>query len=141
MHRLTRTRSLTFEQKRKRSFKAYPSVVYTQMVQLQKRLEREREMVGGGGGGGKEALAVCSNKSLGIGITMWDIESGDHLLHIPTCASSPHGLTCLGNQCLAASQIHRQGSVAGGVIFFWPFNKVIILILYLSFKACGLFLV
>ncbi|KAG5537160.1 hypothetical protein RHGRI_024556 [Rhododendron griersonianum] len=81
-------------------------------------------MVGGGGGGGKEALAVCSNKSLGIGITMWDIESGDHLLHIPTCASSPHGLTCLGNQCLAASQIHRQGSVAGGVIFFWPFNKV-----------------
>ncbi|XP_058226358.1 protein ROOT INITIATION DEFECTIVE 3-like [Rhododendron vialii] len=75
------------------------------------------------GGGGKEALAVCSNKSLGIGITMWDIESGDHLLHLPTCASLPHGLTCLGNQCLAASQIHRQGSVAGGVIFIWPFNK------------------
>ncbi|KAH7865214.1 hypothetical protein Vadar_003769 [Vaccinium darrowii] len=74
--------------------------------------------------GTKEALVVCSNKSLGIGITMWDTESGDHLLHIPTCASSPHGLiTCLGNQRLVASQIHRRGSVAGGVIFIWPLNK------------------
>ncbi|CAL5361867.1 unnamed protein product [Camellia sinensis] len=46
--------------------------------------EREREM----GGIGKEALIVCSDKSLGIGITIWDIESGENLLHIPTSASS-----------------------------------------------------
>ncbi|CAL5444439.1 unnamed protein product [Camellia sinensis] len=75
------------------------------------------------GGIGKEALVVCSDKSLGIGITIWDIESGENLLHIPTSASPPHGLICLANQCLVASQIHRQGSVAGGVIFIWPFNK------------------
>ncbi|KAF5932966.1 hypothetical protein HYC85_029137 [Camellia sinensis] len=75
------------------------------------------------GGIGKEALVVCSDKSLGIGITVWDIESGENLLHIPTSASPPHRLICLANQCLVASQIHRQGSVAGGVIFIWPFNK------------------
>ncbi|KAF5932970.1 hypothetical protein HYC85_029141 [Camellia sinensis] len=75
------------------------------------------------GGIGKEALVVCSDKSLGIGLTIWDIESGENLLHIPTSASPPHGLICLANQCLVASQIHRQGSVAGGVIFIWPFNK------------------
>ncbi|KAL7174830.1 hypothetical protein ACSBR1_043845 [Camellia fascicularis] len=75
------------------------------------------------GGIGKEALVVCSDESLGIGITIWDIESGENLLHIPTSASPPHGLICLANQCLVASLIHRQGSVAGGVIFIWPFNK------------------
>ncbi|GFZ17417.1 hypothetical protein Acr_26g0006870 [Actinidia rufa] len=73
--------------------------------------------------GGKEALAVCSDKSLSIGITIEDIDSGAHLLHIPTSASPSHGLTCLASQCLVASQIHRQGSVAGGVIFIWPLNK------------------
>ncbi|KAL7179576.1 hypothetical protein ACSBR1_042883 [Camellia fascicularis] len=85
------------------------------------------------GGIGKEALVVCSDKSLGIGITIWDIESGENLLHVPTSASPPHGLICLANQCLVASQIHRQGSVAGGVIFIWPFNK---LNLKISFKSC-----
>ncbi|KAF5932974.1 hypothetical protein HYC85_029145 [Camellia sinensis] len=66
---------------------------------------------------------LCAVTSLGIGITIWDIESGENLLHIPTSASPPHGLICLANQCLVASQIQRQGSVAGGVIFIWPFNK------------------
>ncbi|KAL6996990.1 hypothetical protein U1Q18_007114 [Sarracenia purpurea var. burkii] len=73
--------------------------------------------------GDKEALVVCSDKSLGVGITIWDVHTGSHLLHIPTCASPPRGLTCLTNQCLVASQIHRQGSVAGGVIFMWPLIK------------------
>ena len=67
---------------------------------------------------------MCSDKSLSIGITIEDIDSGAHLLHIPTSASPSHGLTCLASQCLVASQIHRQGSVAGGVIFIWPLNKV-----------------
>ncbi|KAI3499550.1 hypothetical protein L1887_35353 [Cichorium endivia] len=71
----------------------------------------------------KEALVVCGDKNLTVGLTIWDIETGDHLLHIPTCASPFHGLTCLRNQYLVASQIHRPGSVAGGVIFTWPFSK------------------
>ncbi|XP_052176443.1 protein ROOT INITIATION DEFECTIVE 3-like [Diospyros lotus] len=73
--------------------------------------------------GEKEALVACSDKSLGIGITIWDIEKGDVLGHIPTSASPPHGLACLADQCLVASQISRRGSVAGGVIFMWPLDK------------------
>ncbi|OVA09493.1 WD40 repeat [Macleaya cordata] len=70
-----------------------------------------------------EALVVCSDKSMGAGITVWDMESGDHLLHIPTCASPPHGLLCLRNHFLVASQVHKHGSFGGGAIFIWPFNK------------------
>ncbi|KAL5721886.1 hypothetical protein ACHQM5_005472 [Ranunculus cassubicifolius] len=70
-----------------------------------------------------EALVVCSDKSLSTGITIWDIETGEHLLHIPTCASLPHGFLCLNNQFLIASQVQRQGSVGEGVIFVWPLNK------------------
>ncbi|KAI3877050.1 hypothetical protein MKX03_004187 [Papaver bracteatum] len=71
----------------------------------------------------REALVVCSDKSLGAGITIWDMESGDHLLHIPTCASPSHGFICLRNQFLVASQIHKHGSFGGGAIFIWPLNK------------------
>uniref|UniRef100_A0A5B7A004 Uncharacterized protein n=2 Tax=Davidia involucrata TaxID=16924 RepID=A0A5B7A004_DAVIN len=79
--------------------------------------EREREM------GGREALVVCSDRTMSIGITIWDMESGNHLVHIPTCASPPHGLICLRKQYLVASQIHRHGSFGGGSIIIWPLNK------------------
>ncbi|VVA21756.1 PREDICTED: WD [Prunus dulcis] len=72
---------------------------------------------------GGEAVVVCSDKSMGIGITIWGIDTGDRLLHIPTCASAPHGLVCLRNQFLVASQIHKHGSVGGGAISMWPLNK------------------
>lgn len=75
-------------------------------------------------GNGGEALVACGDKSMGTGVTLWDLDTGDHLLHIPTCASPPHGMLCLRNQFLFASQIHRHGSVGGGAIFFWPLNKV-----------------
>ncbi|KAK9115798.1 hypothetical protein Sjap_014745 [Stephania japonica] len=52
----------------------------------------------------KEALVVCSDKSLSAGVTVWDMETGDHLLHIPTCASPLHGLLCLNNHSIIASQ-------------------------------------
>ncbi|XP_071903606.1 protein ROOT INITIATION DEFECTIVE 3-like isoform X2 [Coffea arabica] len=71
----------------------------------------------------KEALAVCSDKNISIGITIWDLENGDRLLHIPTCSSPPHGLISLRNQYLVASQVQRTGSVSGGVIFSWPLSK------------------
>ncbi|XP_034711979.1 protein ROOT INITIATION DEFECTIVE 3-like isoform X3 [Vitis riparia] len=73
--------------------------------------------------GGREALVVCSDRSMSVGITVWDMVSGDQLLHIPTCAASPHGLMCLREQFLVASQIHRHGSLGGGAIFIWPLNK------------------
>ncbi|PON77335.1 Guanine nucleotide-binding protein, beta subunit [Parasponia andersonii] len=75
------------------------------------------------GSGGGEALVVCSNKSSATGISIWDIATGNHLLHIPTCASPPRGLVCLRNQFIFASQIHRHGSVGGGAIFMWHLNK------------------
>ncbi|MBA0707847.1 hypothetical protein Golax_019858, partial [Gossypium laxum] len=71
----------------------------------------------------KEALVVCSDKSTGIGITVWDLETGEQLLHIPTCAAAPHGLFCLRNQFIVASQSNRHGSFGGGSIFIWPLNK------------------
>ncbi|MFS7971549.1 putative transcription factor WD40-like family [Helianthus anomalus] len=71
----------------------------------------------------KEALVVGGDNNLTVGLTIWDIQTGDHLLHIPTCASPLHGITCFRHQYLLASPIHRPGSVAAGVIFTWPFSK------------------
>ncbi|KAF4377858.1 hypothetical protein G4B88_031524 [Cannabis sativa] len=70
-----------------------------------------------------EALVVCSNKSSATGMSIMDMSTGEQLLHIPTCASPPHGLCCLRNHFLFASQIHRHGSVGGGAIFMWHLNK------------------
>lgn len=85
----------------------------------------------------EEALVVCSDKNLGIGITIWDLETGDHLLHIPTSASIPHGLICLTNQFLVASQIQKTPSFGGGVIFKWPLNKVHIYISEIFVGFCN----
>ncbi|KAK9278188.1 hypothetical protein L1049_027748 [Liquidambar formosana] len=51
------------------------------------------------------------------------MDTGQQIFHIPTSASPPHGLLCLRNQFLVASQIHKQGSCGGGAIFIWPLNK------------------
>ncbi|KAF3436857.1 hypothetical protein FNV43_RR19610 [Rhamnella rubrinervis] len=72
---------------------------------------------------GGEALVACGDKNMGTGVTLWDLDTGDHLLRIPTCASSPHGMLCLRNQFLVASQTHRHGAVGGGAIFIWCLNK------------------
>lgn len=72
----------------------------------------------------REALVACSDKSMKIGVTIWDIDTGDNLLHIPTCASPPFGLLCLRNRFLVASQINKHGSVCGGSIGVWSLNKV-----------------
>ncbi|XP_044487066.1 protein ROOT INITIATION DEFECTIVE 3-like [Mangifera indica] len=72
---------------------------------------------------GSEALVVCSDRSLKVGMTIWDIETGDQILRIPSCAASPHGLLCLRNQYLAASQVNRHGSLGGGSVFMWALNK------------------
>ena len=88
-------------------------------------MHREREMAKL-----REALVVCSDSSKG-GMKIWDIDTGEELLYIPTCAAVPNGLLCLRDQFLVASQIHKHGSVGGGSIAFWNFNKV----LHSSFSA------
>ncbi|XP_020217537.1 protein ROOT INITIATION DEFECTIVE 3 isoform X2 [Cajanus cajan] len=80
---------------------------------------REKEMVRGEA----EAVVACSDKSMKIGATMWDLETGEKLLHIPTCASPPFGFLCLRNRFLVASQINKHGSIGDGAILVWPFNK------------------
>jgi len=72
-----------------------------------------------------EALVACSDKSMRIGVTIWDMETGEKMLHIPTCASPPLGMLCLRNRFLVASQLNKHGSVGGGAIVVWPLNKVL----------------
>ncbi|XP_038894086.1 protein ROOT INITIATION DEFECTIVE 3-like isoform X2 [Benincasa hispida] len=73
--------------------------------------------------GEKMVLAMCSDRNMGSGITIWDVKTGQTLLHIPTCASPPYGLICLRNEFLVASQTRKEGSVGGGSIFIWSLNK------------------
>lgn len=77
-----------------------------------------REMVMEG-----EALVACSDR-MKIGVTIWDMDTGEKMLHIPTCASPPFGLLCLRNRFLVASQVNKHGSVGGGATFVWALNKV-----------------
>ncbi|KAK6920544.1 hypothetical protein RJ641_014222 [Dillenia turbinata] len=62
---------------------------------------------------------------MGAGITILSIETEEEILHIPTCASSLHGLLSLNNQALAVSQAHKHGSPGGGALFIWALNKVL----------------
>ena len=72
----------------------------------------------------REAVLACSDKNMKIGATMWDLETGEKLFHIPTCASPPFGFLCLRNRFLVASQSNKLGSVGDGAIAIWSFNKV-----------------
>ncbi|CAL0325297.1 unnamed protein product [Lupinus luteus] len=71
----------------------------------------------------REALVACSDKSMKVGVNVWDINTGNNFLHIPSCASPPFGLLCLKNRYLVASQLNRHGSVGGGSIVIWSLNK------------------
>ncbi|KAL2321699.1 hypothetical protein Fmac_026078 [Flemingia macrophylla] len=89
---------------------------------MQQPKEKERERAWRGEVA--EAVVACSDKSMKIGATMWDIETGEKLLHTPTCASPPFGFLCLRNRFLVASQINKHGSsIAHGTILIWPLNK------------------
>ncbi|KAK7346581.1 hypothetical protein VNO80_21104 [Phaseolus coccineus] len=79
---------------------------------------QQREIVGEG-----EAVVACSDKSMKIGASMWDLETGEKLLHIPSCASPPFGILCLRNRFLVASQLNKHGSVGDGAVAVWSFNK------------------
>lgn len=71
----------------------------------------------------KEVLVVCGD-NMSTGIRTWDVETGEELLRIPTCASPPHGLLCVRDTFLVASQLQTHRPYGGGAIFFWALNKV-----------------
>ncbi|KAL9326603.1 hypothetical protein ACSQ67_007248 [Phaseolus vulgaris] len=79
---------------------------------------QQREMVGEG-----EAVVACSDKSMKIGASMWDLETGEKLLQIPSCASPPFGMLCLRNRYLVASQQNKHGSIGDGAVAVWALNK------------------
>ncbi|KAH7681127.1 pre-rRNA-processing protein IPI3 protein [Dioscorea alata] len=70
----------------------------------------------------KEVLVVCGD-NMSTGIRTWDVETGEELLRIPTCASPPHGLLCVRDSFLVASQLQTHRPYGGGAIFFWALNK------------------
>ncbi|XP_054807733.1 protein ROOT INITIATION DEFECTIVE 3-like [Prosopis cineraria] len=70
-----------------------------------------------------QLLVVCGDKSIGLGLKILDMSTGEDLLHLPNCASPSSGLICLRGQFIAASQINRHGSVGGGAIGIWALNK------------------
>ncbi|XP_028765047.1 protein ROOT INITIATION DEFECTIVE 3 [Neltuma alba] len=70
-----------------------------------------------------ELLVVCGDRSMGLGLKILDMNTGEELLHLPNCASPSSGVVCLRDQFIAASQINRHGSVGGGAIGIWTLNK------------------
>ncbi|KAJ7543431.1 hypothetical protein O6H91_09G038100 [Diphasiastrum complanatum] len=69
----------------------------------------------------KEVVVVCS--SVDAGVTVWDLASGTTLTNLKSCASPRNSLACIGQQFLAASQVHKSASSGGGAIFFWAWHK------------------
>ncbi|KAJ0977006.1 hypothetical protein J5N97_012480 [Dioscorea zingiberensis] len=72
--------------------------------------------------GRREVLVVCGD-NMSTGIRTWDVETGDELLRMPTCASPSHGLLCVQDYLLVASQLQNHRPYGGGAIFFWALNK------------------
>ncbi|KAK7291561.1 hypothetical protein RIF29_06803 [Crotalaria pallida] len=85
----------------------------------------------------RKALVACSDENMKVGVSIWDINSGDTLLHIPTCASPPFGLLCLRNRYVVASQLNKQGSAGGGSVVVWSLNKPRQPILNYTIEAIG----
>ncbi|XP_042504555.1 protein ROOT INITIATION DEFECTIVE 3-like isoform X2 [Macadamia integrifolia] len=65
---------------------------------------------------------VIASSPVDAGISCWDLNSGTEHLRHRTCASAPHGLTCVGRRFLASSQL-RDSSLSSGSILYWSWNK------------------
>ncbi|CAJ1943654.1 unnamed protein product [Sphenostylis stenocarpa] len=98
----------------------YSMTLIRQILRTEAAAEGERSAMAMGEG---EAVVACSDQSMKIGASMWDLETGEKLLHIPSCASPPLGFLCLRNRFLVASQVNRHGSVGDGTIAVWSLNK------------------
>lgn len=69
----------------------------------------------------REVVVVCS--AVDAGVTVWDLSSGQVLIHLRSCAAPRNALTCVGFHFLAAAQVHKP-SAGGGAVYFWAWHKV-----------------
>ncbi|XP_015572519.2 protein ROOT INITIATION DEFECTIVE 3 isoform X1 [Ricinus communis] len=69
----------------------------------------------------EEELLLASS-SIDGGIGCWDLQTGAEHLRYKSCASPPHGLTCVGSRFLAASQL-RDSHASSGSIVYWSWSK------------------
>ncbi|PON37896.1 Guanine nucleotide-binding protein, beta subunit [Trema orientale] len=67
-----------------------------------------------------EVLVASSSTDAGIGC--WDLQTGAELLRYKSCASTPHGLVCVGQRFLASSQ-GPSGIPSSGSVFYWSWSK------------------
>ncbi|PKI48028.1 protein ROOT INITIATION DEFECTIVE 3 [Punica granatum] len=65
---------------------------------------------------------VLASSSVDGGISCWDLRTGAVQLLHKSCASSPHGLACIGQRLIASSQL-SQRSATFGTIFYWSWDK------------------
>ncbi|RWR96864.1 WD40 repeat [Cinnamomum micranthum f. kanehirae] len=80
---------------------------------------------------GREAVVVCSDKNISSVISIWDLESGEDIIHIPTFASPPHGLLMqwkLPNRahwayCLHEGRIISLRGAPSGNIYAWEVSS------------------
>ncbi|KAK9165283.1 hypothetical protein Scep_000474 [Stephania cephalantha] len=66
--------------------------------------------------------SVIASSSVDNGISCWDLRTGAEQPRHKSCASPPHGLTCVGDGFLASSQL-RDSSSSSGSIIYWSWNK------------------
>ncbi|KDP41720.1 hypothetical protein JCGZ_16127 [Jatropha curcas] len=69
-----------------------------------------------------EEEAVIASSSIDGGIGCWDLQTGAEHLRYKSCASTPHGLTCVGHRFLASSQL-RDSHASSGSILYWSWSK------------------
>ncbi|TXG60874.1 hypothetical protein EZV62_012237 [Acer yangbiense] len=67
-------------------------------------------------------LVIASSSIAEAGVGCWDLDSGTEQLRYKSCASTPHGLTCVGQRFVASSQL-CQSSTTSGSVLYWSWSK------------------
>uniref|UniRef100_A0A2P2KS70 Uncharacterized protein MANES_18G038500 n=1 Tax=Rhizophora mucronata TaxID=61149 RepID=A0A2P2KS70_RHIMU len=70
----------------------------------------------------EEEVVIASSSSIDGGIGCWDLQTGAEHLRYKSCASTSHGLTCVGNRFLASSQL-RDPHASSGSVLYWSWSK------------------
>ncbi|CAN1273926.1 Protein ROOT INITIATION DEFECTIVE 3 [Linum perenne] len=71
----------------------------------------------------EEELLVVASSSIDAGIGCWNLTTGAEQLRHKSCASTPHGLSVVGGQFFASSQL-RDPKSSSGSILYWSWSKV-----------------
>ncbi|CAN1776602.1 Protein ROOT INITIATION DEFECTIVE 3 [Linum perenne] len=70
----------------------------------------------------EEELLVVASSSIDAGIGCWNLTTGAEQLRHKSCASTPHGLSVVGGQFFASSQL-RDPKSSSGSILYWSWSK------------------